>query len=219
MRLSVMLQRIAFAVLCCAVSPPLQAQRPMSALDSARHALDRLAYGAAPGEIGAIARDGVLKWIDTQLGYDDVGDPGLEEVERSFDVLHVSIHDMQQMLQNNQVKALRARAASDSIQRRQLFDQLRTAQRSDRRSLQGLLAELQSVTMVRAVESEHQLDEILTDFWANHFNVYLNKGQDRAYFADYLQRTIRGHALGSFESLLIATARSPAMLFYLDQAE
>ena len=72
---------------------------------------------------------------------------------------------------------------------------------------------------MRATESDHQLDEILADFWINHFNVFINKGQDRAYFADYLENTIRGHALGKFEDLLIATAKSPAMLFYLDNAE
>ena len=73
--------------------------------------------------------------------------------------------------------------------------------------------------MIRATESDHQLDEILVDFWTNHFNVFINKGQDRAYFSDYLEKTIRGHALGKFEDLLIATAKSPAMLFYLDNAE
>ena len=198
---------------------PLPAQARMTSIDSARHALNRLAYGATPGEIEAVAREGVLKWVDRQLGYSEVRDPALDDAERGFDVLHVSMADMQQMLQNNQARVARAQAQGDTAARQRMLDQLRSEQVGDRRSLQSLIAQLQAVTLVRATESDHQLDEILVDFWTNHFNVFINKGQDRAYFSDYLERTIRGHALGKFEDLLIATAKSPAMLFYLDNAE
>jgi len=197
----------------------LPAQHPMTSIDSARHVLNRLAYGATPGEIETVAREGVLKWVDRQLGYSDLRDPALADAERSFEVLHVSMSDMQAMLQNNQAKAARAQAAGDTLARRQMLDQLRVEQAGDRRSLQNLIAQLQSVTIVRATESDRQLDEVLADFWINHFNVFINKGQDRAYFGDYLETTIRGHALGKFADLLIATAKSPAMLFYLDNAE
>lgn len=198
---------------------PLPAQTPMTSIDSARHVLNRLAYGATPGEIESVAHDGVLKWIDHQLGYSDPHDPALADVERNFDVLRVSMLDMQQMLQNNQARIARAQAQGDSAARQRMLDELRTDQLGNRRSLQSLIAQLPAVTTVRAVESDHQLDEVLVDFWTNHFNVFINKGQDRAYFADYLETTIRGHALGKFEDLLVATAKSPAMLFYLDNAE
>jgi uncharacterized protein (DUF1800 family) len=198
---------------------PLPAQYPMTSIDSARHLLNRLAYGPMPGEIETVARQGVLKWVDRQLGYSDLRDPGLADAERRFEVLHVSPPDMLAMLQNNQAKAARAQAEGDTLARRQMLDQLRMEQVGDRRSLQNLIGQLQSVTVLRATESERQLDEILADFWINHFNVFIHKGQDRAYFADYLENTIRGHALGKFEDLLIATAKSPAMLFYLDNAE
>jgi len=191
----------------------------MTAIDSARHVLNRLAYGAVPGQIDAIAHEGVLKWVDRQLGFNDVHDPVLSDLERSFDVLQVSRLEMQQMLQNNQAKVQKAQAVGDSTDRQKLLDQLRMEQQGDRRSLQAMLGQLQTITMARAVQSDHQLDEILADFWTNHFNVFINKGQDRAYFADYLEKTIRGHALGRFEDLLVATAKSPAMLFYLDNAE
>ncbi len=207
------------ALLLCSLTTPAVSQGTMSATDSARHVLNRLAYGATPGAIDSIGRAGVLKWVDRQLGYNDVQDPQLANMERGFDVLQLSRLDLQDLQQKNQLKVQRAQALNDSASRQRLLDQLRVEQQGDRRSLQGLIGQLQSVTMARAIESGHQLDEILVDFWMNHFNVFINKGPDRAYFADYLEQTIRGHALGTFEDLLIATARSPAMLFYLDNAE
>jgi uncharacterized protein (DUF1800 family) len=70
--------------------------------------------------------------------------------------------------------------------------------------------------MLRAIYSERQLDEVMTDFWFNHFNVFINKGADRYLLTSYERDAIRPHALGKFEDLLVATAKSPAMLFYLD---
>jgi uncharacterized protein (DUF1800 family) len=191
----------------------------MTPIDSARHVLNRLAYGATPAEIEAVAHDGVMTWVDRQLGFTDVHDPALADGERGYDVLRVSRLEMQDLQQKNQAKVQRAQAIGDSMARQTMLDQIRIEQQTNRRSLQALISQLQAVTMVRAVESDRQLDEILVDFWTNHFNVFLNKGQDRVYFADYLDKTIREHSLGKFEDLLVATAKSPAMLFYLDNAE
>jgi uncharacterized protein (DUF1800 family) len=76
--------------------------------------------------------------------------------------------------------------------------------------------ELVQAKLLRAIYSERQLDEVMTDFWFNHFNVYLGKGADRYMVTSYERDVIRPHALGKFEDLLVATAQSPAMLFYLD---
>ncbi|HTW47388.1 MAG TPA: DUF1800 family protein [Acidobacteriaceae bacterium] len=74
--------------------------------------------------------------------------------------------------------------------------------------------------LLRDIYSERQLEAVMTDFWLNHFNVYLKKGEYAAwYLAQYQDQVIRPHALGKFEDLLVATAESPAMLFYLDQTE
>jgi uncharacterized protein (DUF1800 family) len=70
--------------------------------------------------------------------------------------------------------------------------------------------------LLRAVYSNRQLDEVLTDFWFNHFNIYLDKGADRYLVTEYERDVIRPHVLGKFKDLLEATAKSPAMLFYLD---
>ncbi len=82
---------------------------------------------------------------------------------------------------------------------------------------QGVVVEeLSQAKLLRAIYSERQLEEVMTDFWFNHFNVFVGKGQERLLLTNYEQDVIRPHALGKFEDLLMATAKSPAMLFYLD---
>ena len=82
---------------------------------------------------------------------------------------------------------------------------------------QGVVTdELLQAKVLRAVYSERQLEEVMTDFWFNHFNVYVGKGPDRLMLNNYEQDVIRPRAMGRFEDLLVATAKSPAMLFYLD---
>jgi uncharacterized protein (DUF1800 family) len=76
--------------------------------------------------------------------------------------------------------------------------------------------ELVQAKLLRAIYSDRQLEEVMTDFWFNHFNVFVNKGAERVLLTNYEQQVIRPRALGKFEDLLVATAKSPAMLFYLD---
>lgn len=76
--------------------------------------------------------------------------------------------------------------------------------------------ELAEAKLLRAVYSDRQLEEVMTDFWYNHFNVFIGKGPDRYMITAYERDVIRPHALGKFKDLLVATAKSPAMLFYLD---
>jgi uncharacterized protein (DUF1800 family) len=76
--------------------------------------------------------------------------------------------------------------------------------------------EVQSAKLLRAVYSDRQLEEVLTDFWFNHFNVFIGKGADHYLVTAYERDVIRPHVLGKFKDLLLATAQSPAMLFYLD---
>jgi len=78
------------------------------------------------------------------------------------------------------------------------------------------IPEMQQAKMVRAVLSEQQLQEVMTDFWFNHFNIYINKDSDQYYTPAYERDVIRAHALGKFHDLLLATAESPAMMVYLD---
>ncbi len=81
---------------------------------------------------------------------------------------------------------------------------------------QVVVSELMQAKLLRAIYSERQLDEVMTDFWFNHFNVFINKGADHYLLTSYERDAIRPHVLGKFEDLLVAAAKSPAMLFYLD---
>jgi uncharacterized protein (DUF1800 family) len=81
---------------------------------------------------------------------------------------------------------------------------------------QVVISELVQSKLLRAVYSDRQLEEVMTDFWFNHFNVFVGKGADRYLLTSYERDVIRPHAMGKFEDLLVATAQSPAMLFYLD---
>jgi uncharacterized protein (DUF1800 family) len=76
--------------------------------------------------------------------------------------------------------------------------------------------ELVQAKLLRAIYSDRQLEQVMTDFWFNHFNVFVGKGPERVMLTNYEQDVIRPHAMGKFEDLLVATAKSPAMLFYLD---
>lgn len=82
--------------------------------------------------------------------------------------------------------------------------------------IQVVNGELMAAKVLRATYSERQLDEVMTDFWFNHFNVFIGKGADRYLVTSYERDVIRPRALGKFQDLLLATAKSPAMLWYLD---
>src|SRR5467141_1452210 len=86
----------------------------------------------------------------------------------------------------------------------------------DSKRPQRVVVELSMAKVTRAIYSERQLQQVMDDFWFNHFNVFAAKGEDRYYLTSYERDVIQPHALGKFKDLLTATAKSPAMLFYLD---
>ena len=115
------------------------------------------------------------------------------------------------------------RAVSTSIRSGKRADLLEGMTANQKEALEALTNpqrvvsdELTQGKLLRAIYSERQLEEVLTDFWFNHFNVYMGKGADRYLLTSYERDVIRPHVLGKFEDLLVATAQSPAMLFYLD---
>ncbi len=207
----------------CLLTAQMPAGSPgsLSARDSAFHALNRLAYGARPGEADSVARVGVMRWIEQQLDPDRIPDAHLAAREREFKILEYDRGDL----------AARYRDAQRERQRmqREMADSYPLADgrggqgvRPEARPMQEfreLGGELQQLALVRAAVSERQLREVMVDFWTNHFNVFVGKGADRFLLPSYIEETIRPRALGRFEDLLIATARSPAMLFYLDNAQ
>jgi uncharacterized protein (DUF1800 family) len=101
----------------------------------------------------------------------------------------------------------------------QLVDDMKPEQRETVEAMiqpQAVLGELAEAKLLRAIYSNRQLAEVMTDFWFNHFNVFIGKGPDRYMVSAYERDVIRPHALGKFKDILEATAKSPAMLFYLD---
>ncbi len=199
-------------------SPPVRLSAQMSPRDSAVHALNRLAYGPRPGDVDRVAQGGVMSWIDQQLAPERIDDARLAERERRFDLLSYSRDDLARLY----LDAQRARRERQQAQRPDSMmappaDQ--AEQTPEGLRARRLAGELQELAVVRAALSERQLQEVMVDFWTNHFNVFLGKGADRFLMPSYIEETIRPRALGKFSDLLIATARSPAMMFYLDNWE
>jgi uncharacterized protein (DUF1800 family) len=197
---------------------PLPAQQStMTPRDSAYHVLNRLGYGSTPGLVDRIAREGVLSWIDRQLDVRQVDDPALSGLRQQFAVLEASPAQLlrtyvqvQQQRRND-----RRSAAADSAM---TPEERRRNMPPEARAMRAMGGELQQLVVVRAVRSDHQLAEVMADFWTNHFNVFYGKNLDRVYLPDYIENSIRKNALGRFEGLLVATAKSPAMMVYLDNA-
>src|SRR5437879_651174 len=188
------------------------AGQSLSGRDSPTHALNRLAYGPRPGEVDRVARGGVMRWIDDQLAPEHIDDAALATRQRDFDLLTYSRDDLARLY----FDAQRARRERLQAQRADSMDLSPVPPLRDARRLAG---QFQELAVVRAALSERQLQEVMVDFWTNHFNVFLGKGADRFLMPSYVEETIRPRVLGKFADLLIATARSPAMMFYLDNWE
>jgi len=206
--------RIVWSVLTLGILPVGIAaqQTALTPQDSSLHALNRLAYGPRPGDVRRVAADGVMRWIDRQLSPEEIDDHRLAERERQFQILEYDRRDLAAMYTEAQRERRERKLAADTMADKDGASPI--AQRGKR--LTGEFAEL---AVVRAALSERQLYEIMVDFWTNHFNVYFAKGADRFLTPDYTEHTIRPRAMGKFADLLIAVARSPAMLFYLDNWE
>ena len=119
---------------------------------------------------------------------------------------------------------VRFRASLTNEEAAQLGRRLDAAQRETLLALAGSLRmvglEAMESRLDRDIYSNRQLEAVMTDFWLNHFNVYAAKNQNEPYLLpSYERETIRPHALGKFEDLLVATAESPAMLVYLDNLQ
>lgn len=192
---------------------------PESELARAAHALNRLGYGPRPGEVDRVAHQGVENWIRTQLRPAGIPDGAAEAavaklttLQREPKELVVAYRDQQNRAQAAQAaRAAEGEAMAAGPRRDPMADpQLLVVAQA--------LGELQYAKLARAVLSERQLEQVLVDFWFNHFNVDVRKQAVRATVVTYEQDTIRPHVFGNFRDLLGATARSPAMLVYLDNA-
>jgi len=180
--------------------------------DDARivHALNRLTYGARPGDLERVRRIGTAAFIEEQLQPERIDDRALEATLGTIPSLRMSIAELKAHFPRPE-KNLQAAVASGRMPPEEMMARVPPERRPAR-----IIAELQAARVLRAVSSERQLQELMVAFWFNHFNVFARKGELRWYTTPYERDAIRPHALGKFPDLVRATARHPAMLFYLD---
>jgi len=186
----------------------------------ALHALNRLAFGPRPGEVDVIMKTGVDTWIEQQLHPEGIPDRAVEARVAALPTMTLS---NAQIVKTYYEPVLMARKKANAEGksgdldkeevRRELMRDIPANQRP-----QVVMTELVAQRILRAAESDRQLNEVMVDFWMNHFNVFSGKGIDRFLLTSYERDVIRPHIWGRFEDLLMATAKSPAMLFYLDNA-
>jgi uncharacterized protein (DUF1800 family) len=299
---------VALSVLCLTV--PAWTTKKKTEVDAKRfqekltkdeqvlHVLDRLTYGPRPGDVDAVKKLGIKKWIDQQLHPDGIKEnPALAAKLAPLETLRISQGDVQanyptpQMIRQvaqgrmplpedpvtraaveRQVRRLKVKKdekdAADPVQpatplnkllTQEQIKTLRSGTADQKKEIlasipadkqddivlsmpQGLRGQLMAAApeplrrkfmlanapqqvidfdltegkLYRAILSNRQLQEQLVDFWYNHFNVFLDKGNDRYLVPTYEREAIRPHVLGHFRDLLESTATAPAMLFYLD---
>ncbi len=199
------------------------------------HAMNRLGYGPRPGDVERIRKMGLEKWVDQQLHPDSIDDAALDQRLQRYPTLNMSAKKLiDEFPQPGQV------IKKEGITKEQYEQQMKEKQRDAESQvivtgnenldkaqqqlakLQGpgrIVAELSMAKVDRAVYSNRQLQAVMEDFWFNHFNVFANKAEDKWLLTSYVRDTIRPHTMGKFEDLLLATAKSPAMLIYLDNFE
>jgi uncharacterized protein (DUF1800 family) len=182
----------------------------LSERDAIVHVLDRLAFGPRAGDVGRIQAAGLARWLDEQLHPEGKPDPDVEARLKPFASLTLSAWEL--------LSRYPDAALQKQIAERQK-DMAAPAPPFDKAGPQRIVEELVAAKLVRETYSRWQLNEVLVDFWLNHFNVFIQKGPMRYLLTEYERDVIRPHAWGKFKDLLAAVAQSPAMLVYLDNFE
>jgi uncharacterized protein (DUF1800 family) len=197
------------------------AVREQTADQQVLQALNRLAFGPRPGDEAMVRAIGVDRWIALQLEPRRIPDPVGDSVASLFPILQLPPDRLLADYPPNAViKRLLARPAGVARDTARLTAADSLELRDLRRRAQLVSQSLQAARVARAVASERQLDEVMTDFWLNHFSIFIGKNQGmRHWLVGYERDAIRPHALGRFRTLLGAVAHSPAMLVYLDNVQ
>jgi len=213
------------------------------------HVLNRLGFGARPGDVEKVKAIGLEKYIDQQLNPASIDDTVAESKVRNLEIFNMSTAEvfakypnpgalLRQLEGGRSAQAAQQQKKDDAKPGAQAMPDAQdqngpTAeeQRERRQKLQALyreydlrpanqiLPQIAANRMLRAVYSERQLQEVMVDFWQNHFNVFSGKAAVRWYIPSYERDVLRKNALGNFKDLLVGTAQHPAMLFYLDNFE
>jgi uncharacterized protein (DUF1800 family) len=195
-------------------TPPLPARAPEAAAAEAaspespaltpdemiEHVLDRVTFGPRPADREHVRAIGITAFLEDQLHPEELEDKAVTERLSSLEVLQASPDTLVQRLYQQPKPG----AAPDETGER------------PKALKRDYVQQLSEAKLLRAVASERQLQEVMVDFWFNHFNVFSGKADEAALLPDYESRVLLPNALGTFPKLLEATAHSPAMLVYLD---
>jgi uncharacterized protein (DUF1800 family) len=197
-------------------------QAGLSKNQAAAHLLSRFTYGATPGQVEAVAREGLEKWFSEQLDA-KLPDDSLNHTLDSFDALKLSNSQIVDTYPRPGIVARRAIKDGiinkDSIQNNKPEYKKMLQEYMAQKGMkpqQELFRQFINQKILRAAYTNNQLQEVMTSFWFNHFNVSITKNECAQFIPDYERDVIRPDALGKFNDLLLATAKSPAMLYYLD---
>jgi uncharacterized protein (DUF1800 family) len=171
------------------------------------HVLNRLAFGPRPGDIERVMKMGIDSYIDQQLHPETIPmPPELGERLAKLSADETSQADLittyRKVIKAAMEDGTGGAPGGGLAIRNALYKKM--------------AVHFGELRLIPAIESPRQLEEVMVDFWFNHFNVVAGKGLDHVLIADYERKAIRPHAMGRFRDLLGATAKHPAMLFYLD---
>ncbi|MEJ7912946.1 MAG: DUF1800 domain-containing protein, partial [Chitinophagaceae bacterium] len=195
----------------------------LSQKEAAAHLISRFSFGARAGEIEHIAATGIEKWFQDQLE-GKIDETIINQKLVTYGSLTMSNAQIVQTYPRS-AQVLAEVVKNGAIERdavnkedkaayRKLLNQYMAQQ--GLRPQSDLLRDLVAQKILRAAYAQNQLHEVLTDFWFNHFNVAASKGGIQQFITSYERDVIRPNVAGRFETLLLATAKSPAMLIYLD---
>ncbi|MBV9387087.1 MAG: DUF1800 domain-containing protein [Chroococcidiopsidaceae cyanobacterium CP_BM_ER_R8_30] len=167
------------------------------------HVIDRLSFGPRPGDVERVESIGIERYIQEQLSPDSIPYPAdLTNQLNSLETIKLTSEQL--LAEYSPPRGMGGQKPSkEEIKACRLRSRI-------------VLAQAVQARLRQNIESPRQLQEVMTDFWYNHFNVYAGKGADRLLVGAYEAEAIRPYALGHFRALLEATAKHPAMLFYLD---
>jgi uncharacterized protein (DUF1800 family) len=185
------------------------------------HVLSRVAFGPATADQERVRAIGVTRYIDEQLHPERLADAGMEARLAGLQTLRMTSREIAEQFEIPQLQARAAKKRAALVNPGSQDDKAGQDAKDqpgpeEMRRANQVMIELSEQKLLRAAYSERQLQEVLVDFWFNHFNVDARKGPAKFLLTEYERDAIRPHVLGKFRDLLEATAKSPAMLFYLD---
>ena len=224
---------VVYSLVLPGVSLPNDTKKALTEDQKITHVLNRLGFGARPGDVEKIRAIGIQKYIEQQLNALSIADTVADAKVKDLEIFNMTTAEvfakypnpgalLRQLEGGRQAQANAAQpnatpTADEQRERQRKLEEL--YREYDLRPARQLVPQIAANRVMRAVYSERQLQEVMVDFWQNHFNVFSGKAAVRWYIPSYERDVLRKNALGNFKDLVVGTAQHPAMLFYLDNFE